>query len=199
VNRNAIPDLDTFIAQVEGALGRSLNQPEKVATEDFRENLNTINSGVTSRSVTLHVDAPVLYERIPGYSPYHRIKDIGDGLIIIAILLAYFFWQVAVILAVIGFSLHKIADQVRDGDVRRFIKQLLNDISQKPFESGLARLCAYYVNGIVLMMSGANSSHWPQYPSNMFTGQRKYIEHARRIEIPQRKYLSFLLRRIKHH
>jgi hypothetical protein len=96
-------------------------------------------------------------------------------LIFLGIILIWFIWQIGAVLIGTGIGLHFWGTLIMFKDGADFTEELMKDATLNPSGGGYARLCANYISGIIKFVSPTGSSHWPQFPSNVITGEKSFI------------------------
>jgi len=99
----------------------------------------------------------------------------GKIVILLAIIPMLFIWQLGAALIATGIGLYFWGRHIRFHDAKDFAEELMKDATINPAGGGYARLCANYVAGIIKLVSPTGSSHWPQFPSNVITGEKSFI------------------------
>ena len=167
--------LDEFMAQIETLFGQSLTKPASDAAEDFWEHWSSFSALIAQRSLAVHVDALRLGMNFPQYKRYHIWKGAGTAVILLGIVFIWFLWQLGALFIVVGIGLHLWGGRVKSNDAKNFVEEIMEEATLNPSDGGYARLGAHYIAGIIQFVSPAGSAHWPQFPSNVVTGDRSFI------------------------
>ena len=169
------PSLDEFKAQIETQSGQSLTKPASDAAEDFWEHWASFSALIAQHSLTVHVDALQLGMNFPQYKRYHIWKGAGTTAILLGIVSVWFLWQLGAFSIVVGIGLHLWGGRVKFNDARNLSEELMVEVTLNPSDGGYARLCAHYIAGTIQIVSPTGSAHWPEFPSNVVTGQRVFV------------------------
>lgn len=169
------PSLDEFKANIEALFGQSLTGPASEAAEDFWKHWSSLSSLIAQRSLAVHVDALCLSQNFPQYKRYHVWKGAGGVAFLLGIVSVWFLWQLGAVLIVAGIGLHFWARRLQFNDAKDFAEELIKEATLNPSDGGYARLCANYIAGTIRLVSPAGSAHWPQFPSNVVTGEQSFI------------------------
>lgn len=169
------PLLPKFKEQLGAIFGQSLTSAANLAAEDFWENWSAIFEGISNDWITVQPDMLFLSKNFPEYGRYHIWKGLSLIIFLAGIILLFFYWQAGVCLLILGFGLNYYSKYKRGSDGRRFVKNLRKEVIQNPQSKGMAKLCSNYIVGTIQLSSSKGDAHWPQYPSNIITGEIKLI------------------------
>lgn len=169
------PSLDEFKAQMEALFGQPLTKPASDATEDFWEHWSLFGVLIAQRSLAIHVDALRLGINFPQYKRYHIWKGAGKVAILLGVVSVWFLWQLGVGFIVVGAGFRMWGGRVKFDDAKNFSEELMEEAALNPSDGGYARLCSHYIAGTIQLVSPTGSAHWPQFPSNVVTGEQTLI------------------------
>lgn len=169
------PSLDGFKANIEALSGQRLTGPAIHAAEDFWNNWSSFSALISARSLVVHVDALRLSKNFPEYKRYNVWKGSGILAFIVDIVIFWFSWQIGVVIAALGGVFYYWGGRVKFNDAKNFAENLMKEATLNPSSGGYAGLCANYIAGIIQIVSPSGSAHWPQYPSNVISGERTFM------------------------
>jgi hypothetical protein len=169
------PSLDEFKANIEALFGQRLTGPAIHAAEDFRNNRSSFSALISARSLDVHVDVLRLSKNFPEYKRYNVWKGSGILAFIFGIVVFWFSWQIGVVIAALGGVFYYWGGRAKFNDAKNFAENLMKEATLNPSSGGYAGLCANYIAGIIQIVSPSGSAHWPQYPSNIISGERTFI------------------------
>jgi hypothetical protein len=169
------PSLDEFRADIEAVFGQRLTGPAIRAAEDFWNNGSSFSSLISAGSLAVHVDALRLSQNFPRYRQYNVWKGGGVLTFIVGIVVFCSSWKIGVLIAALGGGFYYWGGRVKFNDAKKFADNLIREATLNPLSGGYAGLCANYIAGIVQIVSPSGSAHWPQYPSNVISGERTFI------------------------
>lgn len=168
--------LDSFIRQIEETFGKKLTVQASEAAEDFWNYWEAITELISNRQLSVRVDTLFLVHNFPQYRRYHTWKGRGIMLILAGLGVVWFWWPMGIILLLIGFGLRSYGNRVRFNDAKNFADEVMKEATLSPSNTGYARLCAYYIAGIIELATPQASAHWHQHPSNVVTGEQTFID-----------------------
>lgn len=169
------PSLDEFKVKIETLLGQSLSRPALEATEDFWKHWDSLSLLISRRSLAVHVDALYLSQVFPQYTRYHTWKGAGIIALLLGMISIWFFWQLGTVLVVAGIGLRFWGNRVKYNDAKDFAEEIMKEATLNPSDDGYAKLCVNYIAGTIQLVSPAGIARWPQFPSNVITGEQSYI------------------------
>ena len=167
--------LKKFKQNIEELFGQKLTQPALEAVEDFWNNWSSFNELIADDLLEIHVDPLRLAHNFPKYKRYQTFKGLGIAVIIIGIICTFFVWKIALGIIVVGLIINYWGMHIRFSDAKDFAEELMLEATLNPNGGGYAMLCANYITGIIKIASPEGSAHWPQYPSNIITGNKSFI------------------------
>ncbi|MFP3873742.1 MAG: hypothetical protein ACLFV1_04735 [Thiohalophilus sp.] len=171
-----IPTFDEFKNNIEELFGQQLTGPASVAAEDFYNNWSSFGALIENRSLSAQVDALRLGLNFPQYKRYHSWKGAGKLLFILGLVIVWFYWSIGVVLLAIGVGLHLWGGRIQHNDAKNFAEELMKEATLSPATGGFAKLCSHYIAGTIQLASPSGIAHWPQYPSNVITGEQSFIQ-----------------------
>jgi len=170
------PSLHEFKANIETIFGQQLNGPAQKAAEDFWNNWTSFGTLISARSLAVHVDALKLCRNFPEFKRYNSWRGAGIITFIVGIISFFFSWKIGAVITVFGVGFYYWGGRVRFNDAKNFAEKLMKEATLNPSSGGYAGLCANYIAGIIQVVSPSGSAHWPQYMSNVISGERTFIE-----------------------
>lgn len=173
MTESALP-LDEFKVEIETLFGQPLTKPASDAAEDFWVHWSSFTALTEQRSLALHVDPLALGRNFPQYKRYHVWKGAGKVAILLGIVVIWFLWQLGALLIVVGAGLDLWGGRIKSGDAKKFSEDLMEEAMLEP-SSGYAKVCAHYIAGTIQLVSPICTAHWPQFPSNVVTGEHTFI------------------------
>jgi len=171
----AKPSLEEFRADIEALFGQRLTGAAMRAAEDFWNNWSSFSSLISARALAVHVDALRLSQNFPRYRQYNVWKGVGILIFIVGIVVFWFSWKIGAPIAALGGGFYYWSGRVKFNYAKEFTENLIREASLNPSSRGYAGLCANYIAGIIQIVSPSGSAHWPQYPSNVISGERTFI------------------------
>lgn len=169
------PLLQKFKEQIEAVFKQSLTSAASLAAEDFWRNWSVIFEGISNDSIIIKTDMLFLSRNLPEYGKYHIWKGLALISFLAGIVLLFFYWQAGVIIIVVGVCSNFYSKFKKVAAVKKFTEDMRKEIIQNPLSMGMAKLCAHYIAGIIQLSSAKGKAHWPQYPSNVITGEIEFI------------------------
>ncbi len=169
------PLLQKFKEQIEAVFKQSLTSAASLAAEDFWRNWPVIFEGISNDSIIIKTDMLFLSRNFPEYGKYHIWKGLALISFLAGIVMLFFYWQAGVIIIVVGVCSNFYSKLKKVATVKKFTEDMRKEIIQNPLSMGMAKLCAHYIAGIVQFSSAKCKAHWPQYPSNVITGEIEFI------------------------
>lgn len=169
------PPLQKFKEQIEAVFEQSLTSAASLAAEDLWRNWSAIFEEISNNSIIIKTDTLFLSRNFPEYGKYHIWKGLALISFFAGIVLLFFYWQTGVIIMVIGVCSNFYSRFKKVTAGKKFTEDLRKEIIQNPLSMGMAKLCAYYIAGIIQLSSDKGKAHWPQYPSNVIIGEIEFI------------------------
>lgn len=169
------PSLKTFQEQIEAVVGQPLTPAADLAAEDFWRNWSAIFEGIANDSIILNPDMIFLSRNFPEYGRYHIWKGLALIAFLVGIVLLFFYWPAGVILLLVGVGCNFYSKFKKVADGKKFIEELRKEVIQNLLSKGVAKLCAHYIAGTIQLASANGQAHWPQYPSDVITGDKNFI------------------------
>jgi hypothetical protein len=170
------PSLDEFKANIEEIFGQKLTTPAAHAAEDFWNNWSSFSSLISRRSLSAGVDMLMLTHNFPEYKRYNIWRGAGIVIFIIGLVCFFFSWMIGIVVVAFGAGFYYWGGRVMVNDAKNFAEKLMKEATLNPSRGGYAELCAHYIGGTIQLVSASGSAHWPQYPSNVISGERTFIE-----------------------
>jgi len=170
------PSFDEFKMNIEKLFGQRLTEPASQAADDFWRNWSAFSALIANRSLAVHVDAFRLTHNFPEYRRYQVWKGAGIVAFLVGIVFLWFYWQIGVALIALGIGLHFWGGRMKFNAARSFAEELMKNATLNPSAGGYARICTNYIAGIIQLDSPVGSAHWPQFPSNVISGERSFIQ-----------------------
>ena len=170
------PSLQQFQKQIETLFMQSLTSTANLASKDFWENWSKFYEGISKNSIRINVDMLFLSRSFPEYRKYNVWKGLSFIILLVGIILLFFYKQVGIILLIFGVSCYFYSKDRKITDAKKFANGLRKDIMENPFSKGMAKLCAHYIAGIIQLASANQRANWPEYPSNVITGEKSFIK-----------------------
>ena len=168
--------LDDFKRLLTDLFGQPLNQKAEVAAQDFWENVSAIADGVSQGSISIHVDVLALARTFPEYKTYQVWKGLAILAFVVALPVFIFSWKIALGILAASVLTHAIGNAQRRVTGQRFVADIQASIAAEDMAKGLGNLCAQYIAGNVQLASSLGRAHWPQFPSDILTGQQNFIQ-----------------------
>lgn len=173
---DAQPTFDEFRAELERLFAQPLTEPAEAAAKDFWENWSSFTAAISNRSLAVHADALRLGMQFPEYKRYHVWKGAGTVAVLVGLVAVWFFWPAGVAFIIGGIALHIWGGRVKYRAASNFAENLMKEATLNPGEGGYAGLCSHYIAGTIQLASSQGVAHWPQYPSNVLTGTKSFID-----------------------
>jgi len=167
---------DDFKALLSDIFGQPLNRKAEVAAQDFWENISAMAEGVSQGSIAINVDVLALFRAFPEYKGYQVWKGLAILFFLVALAVFIFSWKIALGLIAAGVVIHAIGNVQRRATGQRFVAGIQSAVAAGDMSKGLGILCAHYIAGNVQLGSGLSRAHWPQFPSDVLTGQENLIQ-----------------------
>ena len=167
--------LDNFKSILADLLGQPLNEKADVAAQDFWQNACAISEGVSQGRITIHVDVLALARAFPEYKTYQVWKGLAILVFLIALPVFIFSWITALGILAAGVACYAIGNMQRRVSGQKYVLELKTAVVAGDVSKGIGNLCAQYIAGHVQLASSLGQAHWPQYPSNILTGEQNLI------------------------
>ena len=176
MTNNPIKSFDNFKNLLAELFGQPLNKESEVAAQDFWKNISPIAEGITQGTIIISVDVLSLSLAFPEYKTYQVWKGLAIYVFLAALPVFFFSWKIALGILAASVITHSIGNVKRRATGRKFAADIHASISGSDIAKGLVNLCAHYIAGNVQLASGTGRAHWPQFPSDVFTGNRNFIK-----------------------
>ena len=169
------PPLQKFKEQIEAVFEQSLTSAASLAAEDFWGNWPAIFEGISNDWITVQPDMLFLSKNFPEYGKYNIWKGLAIIAFLVGAILLFIYWQAGVSLLLLGIGIKYYSKHKKVSDGGRFVNSLRKEVIQNPQSKGMAELCSHYIAGTIQLSSDKGEAHWPQYPSNIITGEMELI------------------------
>lgn len=156
--------------------GQPLNQKAEVAAQDFWQNVSAISEGVSQGSISINVDVLALARAFPEYKTYQVWKGLSLIVFLVALPVFIFSWKIALGIIIASVICHIIGTMQRRVSGQRFVSDLRAAIKTGDVPTGIGNLCAQYIAGNIQLASSLGQANWPQFPSDVLTGQKKFMQ-----------------------
>ncbi len=168
--------LDDFKGLLSDLFGQPLNRKAEVAAQDFWENISAMADGVSKGTIVINVDVLALARAFPEYKGYQVWKGLATLVFLVALPVFIFSWKIAFGLIAASVVVHALGNVQRRATGQRFVSGIQSAIASGDMSKGLGCLCAHYIAGNVHFASDLGRAHWPQFPSDVLTGQQNFIQ-----------------------
>jgi len=147
-----------------------------IAIFDFYDNWKHFQSGISSRSISILVEAEYFKEKSLQYERENLWKWLSILVIAVSALLVLINWVWGLLLLILGGNAYYFFNGMKKRAGERFIQELTKSVKKGKSFDGLIDLNNNYISGKIELSSPHGSSKWPQYPSCVFTGQDRIIK-----------------------
>jgi len=173
---NVNTSFDDFKNVLADLFGQPLNQKAEVAAQNFWENISALSDGVSRGSIVVNVDVLALARAFPEYKTYQVWKGLSIIVFLVALPVFIFSWKIALGIVVASVVCHTIGKMQRRVSGQRFVSNLRAAIIAGDVSTGIGNLCAQYIAGNIQLASSLGQAHWPQFPSDVLTGQQNFMQ-----------------------
>ncbi len=165
-----------FSSRTAEKFGKPLNQKAVVAVKDVHRFWVDISVGIKQNTLSVALNHASLAHK---YREHSRQKLKSAGIFLAAMGLAGLFikWPFGVAAIVLGCLVFYAAKKSQDQTSRRFASQLAEDLADPSKTEAMETLASLYISGILTLESDTGKAHWPQYPSDVFTGETRFIAY----------------------
>ncbi len=167
---------EDFKRLLSDLFGQPLNQKTEVAAQDFWQNVSAIADGISQDSIAIHVDVLALARTFPEYKTYQVWKGLAILAFVVALPVFIFSWKIALSIMASSVVAHVIGNVQRRVTGKRFVSDIQESIATGDMSRGIGNLCAQYIAGNVHLASNLGRAHWPQFPSDVLTGEQNFIQ-----------------------
>lgn len=167
-------NFEDFREEVYKLYGREINAEIEKAIKDFWDHRDEFVASISDDSITLLTNMNILSKHAPAYRKYHAVGSLGILFLIIGILALIFSYVVGGIIIVIGILLRSISKYIKKRDGDNFIQEFINEVKANGF-NGIPKICTLYISELIRLQGSEGGAHWPQYPSDVFSGSVNLI------------------------
>lgn len=175
--KKKITPISDILGQAEKRFPKIFSKPQNVITIfDFYDNWKHFQTGIKNNSLSILVK-PEYFKKTSLQCEREFLWKWLSILVIAVGAVMFFINLMAGLLLLIpgGISYYLVSEMkkiVSDSLVQEFTERVMNG---KNFEA-LIDLTISYISGTIKFSSPHGSSKWPQYPSCVFTGQKRIIQ-----------------------
>jgi hypothetical protein len=175
--KKKIQTIHEFLGQVEKRYPQTFSQPQNIITIfDFYDNWKHFKSGIKSNSLSILVEPEYFKKNSFQNNREYLWKSLSVLVMAVGAVLFFINLMAGLLLLIPGGTSYYLVDQMKKTSSERLIEELAERvINGKNFEV-LIDLTISYISGIIAFSSPHGSSKWPQYPSCVFTGQKRIIK-----------------------
>jgi hypothetical protein len=175
--KKKIPTIGEYLRQVEMRFPRTSSKPQNlIAIFDFYDNWKHFESGVKNCSLDILLDPANFKKRFWLYDSENLFKWLSMLVIAFGFIFLFINWATGLSLLILGgISCFFVGRMVTKG-AELFIQELRDKVIDGVGFEGLIDLTINYISGIIAFSSPKGFSQWPQYPSSVFTGQKRIIQ-----------------------
>lgn len=171
------PTSGEFVEKViKRALGYPLDKQKQSAALDIYKKLDEFQSAIRDKTLTILVDPLFLKQIHPEFGKSYTWKGLSSIVSLIGIVLIFFNLELGIGAILLGIIVGLYGNSVRTKEGRQFTERLVGQVISDPNFDGMVDLTFYYMIGVVGFSSSKGHAHWPQYPSDVFSGDRVFIE-----------------------
>lgn len=175
--KKKVPTISTILWEGENRYPKTFSKPQNIiAIYDFYDNWHHFQSGIKSNSLSILVEP----EKFKKNSLQHEREYIFKWLIILVMavsaILLLINWMAGLVLLIPGGISYYFVVVMKKSASERFIQELNQKVINGKNIEAIVALTISYISGIIMFSSPPRSSKWPQYPSCVFTRQKRVIK-----------------------
>jgi hypothetical protein len=170
------PTIKEFTDRVESAFGKPLNQKAVVAVRDIYRHWEDLYGGFREKRLQARLNPARFAIRFPD----HGARDMERLSLLLSVGglgLLFVYWLDGVVALSLGIAAYAATHRLRKRHLDESLHNLLWKITESSTGEGMAQMAALYIAGILELSSERGKSHWPEYPSGVFTGNTTFIPY----------------------
>jgi len=169
--------INEFLGQMEKRFPKMSSKPQNIITVyDFYDNWNHFKSGIKSNSLSILVEPEYFKKTSLQNEREYLWKWLSILVMAVGAVLFFINLMAGLLLLIPGGITYYLVDGMKKTASERLVQELTQRvIAERSFEV-LVDLTISYISGIIAFSSPHGSSKWPQYPSCVFTGQKRIIQ-----------------------
>lgn len=173
------PSYQDFKSTLEEIFGQNLTDRADLATKDFWNNWDDLYGQLKQGLIVINVDALMLGQKLPEYKKYHPIKGAAKLIFLAGIVTLFFNWKIGLGVIGLGVIINIYGSTVKNRTKTDFAENILTNINEDNLKEGMGTLCSHYIAGTVQLNGDNGKAHWPQFPSNVLTGDTDFIPNEK--------------------
>jgi len=103
-------------------------------------------------------------------------KGLAIPVFLVALPIFIFSWKIALVLIAASVVVYALGNVHCRATGQRLVSGIRSSVAAGDLSKGLGYLCAHYIAGNVQLASDLGRAHWPQFPSDVLTGQQNFIQ-----------------------